>query len=275
MTEKDDKIRVLFVDDEADFILSMSKALGRRGFLVTSAPDGRAGLEMLAAEPFDVILLDVKMPGLDGDGVFREVRRMQIDTPVVMLTGHGSVQQAFSLSKEGVFEYLAKPCEAEVLCDVLRRAAQSGTKREASVAADAPARVLLSIDETDAPVAACLERDLSVRGLDVVAVADVRSALDQLAKGVFDVVVMAPGERAAVLALRAAYPSVGLIVLVKRDAGVLASELMKIGAFDVLDLTVGAESLFRRIRAAHEQRRKRLEHERETRVKEILARHPD
>lgn len=275
MKETDDKTRVLFVDDEADFVLSMSKVLGRRGFVVTSAPDGRAALEILAAESFDVLLLDVKMPGLDGDAVFREVRRMQIDTPVVMLTGHGSVQQAFSLSKEGVFEYLPKPCDGDALSEVLRRAASAGIKRVEPVPAGTPPRAMISMDASHAQLAGRVERDVRERGVDVVVVSDARGALDLLARTVVDVVLMAPGEQAAVVTIKSAHPLVEIIAFVPPDAGVLASELLKLGAFDVLDTSVGAEVLFRRVHAAHARRRERLDREREARVKEILARQPD
>jgi len=115
-------IRVLLVDDEEDFLLSMGPALGRRGIDVEVAKDGREALCALAARTPDVVVLDVRMPGMSGEEVHQYLVRERPELPVIMLTGHGSVPQAFRMSKAGVVEYLEKPCDPPVLAERIRRA---------------------------------------------------------------------------------------------------------------------------------------------------------
>jgi two-component system C4-dicarboxylate transport response regulator DctD len=115
-------IRLLMVDDERDFLSAVAPGLERRGFEVKTAENGRTALDLLAREAFDVVVLDVKMPGLDGISVFRRISELAPQLPVIMLTGHGNIQDAFETSRQGVYEYLTKPCRVESLADTARRA---------------------------------------------------------------------------------------------------------------------------------------------------------
>jgi DNA-binding NtrC family response regulator len=101
--------RVLLVDDEVDFTASLRKVLSRRGFEVETASDGLTALARIAKESFDVIVLDVKMPGMDGIQVLGEIRRMALQTRVILLTGHLSLTDEEKSIKEGAFAYLFKP----------------------------------------------------------------------------------------------------------------------------------------------------------------------
>ena len=123
-------IRLLLVDDEVDFLEAMAPGLARRGFRISIARTGQAALDLLAREPVDVVVLDVKMPGKDGVETFREIKRIAPGLPVILLTGHGSIPQAFQTSREGVADYLAKPCDVQRLTDVVRQVvAASGARR--------------------------------------------------------------------------------------------------------------------------------------------------
>ena len=82
------KIKVLLVDDEVSFTTSMQKVLSRRGFDVKVASDGLTALPLIAGEQFDVVVLDIKMPGMDGIQVLKEIRRFSPDIRVILLTGH-------------------------------------------------------------------------------------------------------------------------------------------------------------------------------------------
>jgi DNA-binding NtrC family response regulator len=115
---------VLLVDDEVEFLSATQRALERRGFDVTTATNGQAALEMVEHRAFDVVVLDGKMPGLSGEQVFHELRARWPDLPVVMLTGHGTIREAFETSKKGLYEYLSKPCDVDGLAALLRRAGQ-------------------------------------------------------------------------------------------------------------------------------------------------------
>jgi len=115
-------IRLLMVDDEPDFLEAITPGLERRGFHVTTAEDGRTALDLLTRETFDVVVLDVKMPGLDGISAFRRISEMVPQLPVIMLTGHGNIQDAFETSRGGAYDYLTKPCKVESLSETARRA---------------------------------------------------------------------------------------------------------------------------------------------------------
>ncbi|MFH0787755.1 MAG: response regulator [Pseudomonadota bacterium] len=115
--------KVLLVDDEVDFTASLRKVLSRRGFEVETASDGLTALARIAKEPFDAIVLDVKMPGMDGIQVLSEIKRMALDTRVILLTGHLSLTDEEKGLKEGAFAYLFKPFPILKLVSLIEAAA--------------------------------------------------------------------------------------------------------------------------------------------------------
>jgi DNA-binding NtrC family response regulator len=124
MNTTDEPVSLLLVDDELDFLAAVKKALSSRGFDVETAENGERAVERLRQHRPDVVVLDVKMPGIDGVQLFRRIHLVYPDVPVILLTGHGTVKQAFETSKEGVFEYLTKPCDVDELAGVVRQAAR-------------------------------------------------------------------------------------------------------------------------------------------------------
>lgn len=112
-----ENIRVLLVDDEERFLSTMSRILTQRGLLVKTAPDAAKALEELSRSPFDVVILDEKMPGMKGTEALPLIRRTAPGVEVIMLTGHASVDAAACAIREGGCEYLLKPCPTEVLLD--------------------------------------------------------------------------------------------------------------------------------------------------------------
>ena len=133
MTQDPEPIRLLIVDDEEEFLATATRVLARRGFLVSAATRGAEALEWVRREPVDVILLDVKMPGMDGTEVFDRLHGERPDLPVIMLTGHGSPAHAFDMTREGVFDYLAKPCDLEILAERVRAAVDETRRRARTV----------------------------------------------------------------------------------------------------------------------------------------------
>jgi two-component system alkaline phosphatase synthesis response regulator PhoP len=118
--------RVLLVEDEPGLVLTLTDRLTAEGYHVESATDGIAAVERGTREPFDVILLDVMLPGRDGFEVCRLLRQRGVCTPVLMLTARGQVVDKVVGLKLGADDYLTKPFEmAELLARVealLRRA---------------------------------------------------------------------------------------------------------------------------------------------------------
>jgi len=116
-----DKIKVLMVDDEVEFRRTTHKILSRRGFETIMAESGEEALGRLLENP-DVVILDIKMGGIDGHETLREIKKKKPDLPVIMLTGHGDLPSAREAYEEGAFDYLAKPCDIDVLTGKIKDA---------------------------------------------------------------------------------------------------------------------------------------------------------
>jgi FixJ family two-component response regulator len=124
------KITVLMVDDEEQFRVTTNKILTRRGFVTIMAESGEEALVKLSQNP-DVIILDIKMRGMDGHEALKEIKKRKPDVPVIMLTGHGDLSSARTAHKEGAFDYLSKPCDIDVLVGKIRDAYQRGLSPQA------------------------------------------------------------------------------------------------------------------------------------------------
>jgi two-component system alkaline phosphatase synthesis response regulator PhoP len=103
--------RLLLVEDERGLVLTLTDRLTREGYAVETSADGESALERAASEPFDLVLLDVMLPRLNGFDALRELRRRGIDTPVIMLTARGQVVDKVVGLKLGADDYITKPFE--------------------------------------------------------------------------------------------------------------------------------------------------------------------
>lgn len=132
------KIKVLMVDDEAQFRATTSKILTRRGFLTTVAESGEEAIEILKKSPQDVVILDIRMPGMDGHEALARIKKIDPDARVIMLTGHGGGESARESLEHGAFDYLNKPCDIELLSLKINDAydAARGGAREEKKAGD-------------------------------------------------------------------------------------------------------------------------------------------
>ncbi len=117
-----ENIKLMLVDDEERFLTTTKKLLTKKGMTVLTAASGGEALELLESNPVQVIILDVKMPGMDGVTVLREIKSRFPLTEVIMLTGHASVDSAIDGLKAGAFDYLTKPCDVEILIDKVSQA---------------------------------------------------------------------------------------------------------------------------------------------------------
>lgn len=120
-----EQIKVLMVDDEEQFRATTKKILNKRGFEMVMAASGEAAINSLVQKP-DVVILDVKMPGMDGHQVLKEIKKQAPDLPVIMLTGHGALPSAREALVEGAFDYLAKPCDIDLLAAKIEEAYEHG-----------------------------------------------------------------------------------------------------------------------------------------------------
>ena len=104
-----EKFRVLIIDDEVDFVETIVKRLRDRGLDAEGALSGPEGLQLLDNKEFDVIILDVKMPKMNGIETLREIKKKKPLVEVIMLTGHGSVESGIQGLQLGAFNYVMKP----------------------------------------------------------------------------------------------------------------------------------------------------------------------
>ena len=109
------KVKVLMVDDEERFRSTTSKILERKGYDVSMAGSGEEALDILKKDLHDVVVLDIKMPGMSGEEVLPKIKEIDADIQVIMLTGHGDLESATVSKVEGAFDYLNKPCEIDLL----------------------------------------------------------------------------------------------------------------------------------------------------------------
>lgn len=110
------KTVVLLVDDEIPFVETMTKRLAKRDLTIVSANSGSEALESLNNnEHVDIVILDVKMPGMDGIATLREIKKAHPLVEVIMLTGHATIESGIEGMKLGAFDYLMKPCDIDML----------------------------------------------------------------------------------------------------------------------------------------------------------------
>jgi DNA-binding NtrC family response regulator len=161
-----DQPRALLVNDDPAFLASAAKALQRRGICITTAKSGEEARSVFEASAFDVVVLDLTMPDVDGYQLFHELRQRSTATQFVVLSGHEDAQRSFEMSHDRLFAYLTKPCEVEVLAALIYRAAgmeQPVTKSNRNRSLGY--RVLL-VDDEEAFLAS-MRKVLTRRGFDV------------------------------------------------------------------------------------------------------------
>jgi two-component system OmpR family response regulator len=122
--------RVLVVDDEEDFLETLVNRLRRRGVHAQGALSGPQALEAMEGEIFDVVVLDVRMPGMDGLEVLKELKNKWPFVEVIMLTGHGSVESGIQGMRLGAFDYVMKPADLEDLLEKISQAQERRALRE-------------------------------------------------------------------------------------------------------------------------------------------------
>ena len=130
MEDQDKKINLLMVDDEEDFLKTLSERLETRGLEVTTALDGPSAIEAAEKGGFDVALLDLQMPGMDGMELLEILKRNHKFLETIILTGHGKVETYKQATKLGVFEYLEKPMDIDKLLEVLKNAYHERLKKK-------------------------------------------------------------------------------------------------------------------------------------------------
>lgn len=116
--------RILLVDDEVAFANNILKLLSKRGYDVTAVNDGASAIRTLGEKEFDVVILDMKMPGMDGIATLKEIKKKEPLAEVVILTGHGSVESGIEGMQLGAFDFVMKPVSIDDLHEKVCQAYQ-------------------------------------------------------------------------------------------------------------------------------------------------------
>ena len=119
---ENNKINLLIVDDEVQFLESISKSLEVRNFKVIAVDRGEKAIEAARDNPIDVALVDLKMPGINGEETLKALKAEHKWMEVVILTGHGTIDSAVECTKSGAFSFLQKPCNLDDLLEALKNA---------------------------------------------------------------------------------------------------------------------------------------------------------
>lgn len=122
--------KILLVDDEERFRTTLSKMLTAQGLEVTALGSGREALEELNKKAYDVMVLDLRMPEMDGIATLMEIKRIAPQIEVIILTGHASMDAAVEIMRLGGYDYLLKPCPVEDLLAKIESAYERKTTRE-------------------------------------------------------------------------------------------------------------------------------------------------
>ena len=128
------QMRVLVVDDEEPFRILMESELGRTGHAVQCVKSGEEALQALAAQDVEVVLLDLKMPGLGGMETLKRMKEAGVGAEVIILTGHPDIDDAIQAMKLGAYDYLTKPARLAEVEEVLKRAAEKRQLQRENVA---------------------------------------------------------------------------------------------------------------------------------------------
>ncbi|MCF8049777.1 MAG: response regulator [Desulfobacterales bacterium] len=116
---------VLLVDDEEDFLDIMKERLSARGMEVSTETSAEKALKRIESELFDALILDLKMPGIDGLEALKRAKKLRPELQVILLTGHASIEKGVEAIKLGAMDFVEKPADLEALSEKIKRARQN------------------------------------------------------------------------------------------------------------------------------------------------------
>ena len=241
-----DNVRVLVVDDEEGMRMTLAANLELEGYDVTEAKDGYEAIDLIAREPFSVVITDIRMPGINGLDTYRAIKKIRPNVTVVMMTAFALERLVDEGIQEGVFTVLSKPFAVDHLLEVVERAARN--------------RVVLVVDDMP-QMAETLMASLEASGLRASAVTGGASAVQRVREGSVDVCVLdlvMPKQNGVdtLRELRGLDPSVKVIAMTGYSVPDLVHHMMNLGAESCLQKPFSVDDLLRTIARARGKPRK-------------------
>jgi len=279
------KIKLLMVDDEEEFLVSSSRALSRRGFDVDVALNGVTALELIDKQKFDIVVLDVKMPDIDGIEVYRQIHEKLPDMPVVLLTGHSSIDDAFQASKDGIADYLTKPIDIDRLAEVINQAINNAEyrikeKNKLSKSAEIAETIRIMLIDDEKDFLESMKKVLQRRKMEVVTAENGPDALSLLKENLVDVAVvdikMQGMDGLEVLKhIKHSFPSIEVILLTGHPSVETAMEGIKLGASEYLKKPPDIDELAATVRKLYQNRQETILQQQKNLIEEIRRRYPE
>jgi two-component system NtrC family response regulator len=130
MADEKKKIKLMLVDDEKDFLDSLARRLGKRDFDISTATEGKQAISLAKKEKFDVAILDMKMPGMDGMELLGILKKKHKFLEILILTGYGGLDSAVEATKLGAYAYLEKPYDFDKLLETIKNAFEARLKKK-------------------------------------------------------------------------------------------------------------------------------------------------
>ena len=116
------KIKILLIDDEEEFASTLAERLELRGYVAKIAGNGESGISLITNDSFDIVILDLMMPGLNGIDTLKQIKAINKNLPVILLTGHGSIKEGTEGMGIGAFDFLIKPLDIKELINKIQLA---------------------------------------------------------------------------------------------------------------------------------------------------------
>lgn len=171
-----EKLRVLVVDDNEEFCKNVTDILELKGYEVVSAYDGFKGLEAVKENGFDLVLMDIKMPVMDGVEAYRKIKEIAADTPVIMVTAFTVEDLIREALQQGAYGSLKKPIDFDQLLELIEQATGKGT--------------MILVADDDENLCANIQEVLSDKGYRVSVAYDSNEAIDKAEKHNFDIMLL-------------------------------------------------------------------------------------
>ena len=231
-----EKKKILVVDDNKAFCQNVADILELKGYEVVSAYDGFKGLELVKENSFDLVLMDVKMPVMDGVETYKKVKEISPDTPVIMATAFAVEELIREALQQGAYGSLKKPIDFDQLLELIKQATGKGA--------------LILVADDDENLCANMQEVLSAKGYRVSVAYDGDMAVDKAAKNDFDIMLIdlkmpVLNGLETYLAIRDFRPDVVVIIITghRRDMSDLVEQAMQKSVYTCLEKPIDIDEV--------------------------------